>query len=72
MTELISRLEFQSIVNQHNSDFRSRKLKTWVQFIFMLFAQLSGRSSRRETVTGINSVCSASDGIGLLLSCIVN
>ena len=56
MTELISRLEFQSIVNQHNGDFRSRKLKTWDQFIYMLFAQLSGRSSLRETVTGINSV----------------
>lgn len=56
MTELISRLEFQSIVNNHNGDFRSRKLKTWDQFIYLLFAQLSGRSSLRETVTGINSV----------------
>jgi hypothetical protein len=56
MTELISRLEFQSIVNNHNGDFRSRKLKTWDQFIHLLFAQLSGRSSLRETVTGINSV----------------
>lgn len=56
MTELISRLEFQSIVNKHKSDFRARTLKTWDQFIFMLFAQLSGRSSLRETINGTNSV----------------
>lgn len=56
MTELISRLEFQALVNKHNSDFRTRKLKTWDQFIHMLFAQLSGRSSLRETLTGFSSV----------------
>lgn len=56
MTELISRLEFQSIVNKHNGDFRSRKLKTWDQFIHLLFAQFSGRSSLRETLSGFTSV----------------
>ena len=56
MTELISRLEFQSIVNKHNGDFRTRKLKTWDQFIHLLFAQLSGRNSLRETLSGFNSV----------------
>jgi hypothetical protein len=56
MTKLISRLEFQSIVNKHNGDFRSRKLRTWDQFIYLLFAQLSGRSSLRETLAGFSSV----------------
>jgi putative transposase len=56
MTELISRLEFQSIVNKHNGDFRSRKLRTWDQFIHLLFAQLSGRNSLRETLAGFTSV----------------
>jgi len=56
MTELISRLEFQSIVNKYNGDFHTRKLKTWDQFIHLLFAQLSGRSSLRETLTGFSSV----------------
>lgn len=56
MTELISRLEFQSIVNKHNGDFRSRKLRTWDQFIHLLFAQLSGRRSLRETLAGLTSV----------------
>ena len=56
MTELISRLEFQSIVNKYNGDFHTRKLKTWEQFIHLLFAQLSGRSSLRETLTGFSSI----------------
>jgi len=56
MTELISRLEFQSIVNKYNGDFHTRKLKTWEQFIHLLFAQLSGRSSLRETLAGLSSV----------------
>jgi len=56
MIKIISRLEFQSIVNKHNGDFRSRKLKTWDQFIHLLFAQLSGRNSLRETLTSFTSV----------------
>jgi len=56
MIELISRLEFQSIVNKHNGDFHTRKLKTWDQFIHLLFAQLSGRSSLRETLSVFSSV----------------
>jgi putative transposase len=56
MTELISRLEFQSIVNKHKGDYRCRKLQTWDQFIHLLFAQLSSRSSLRETLAGFNSV----------------
>lgn len=56
MTDLISRLDFQTIVNKHKGDYRSRHLKTWDQFIHLLFAQLSGRSSLRETLTGFNSV----------------
>ena len=58
MLNLISRLDFQDVVNRHKTDYRSRKLHTWDQFIYMLFAQLSGRASLRETVSGINSVYS--------------
>ena len=39
-----------------HTDFHIRKLKTWDQFIHLLFAQLSGRSSLRETLTGFSSV----------------
>ena len=45
LIDLISRLEFQSIVNRHNGDYRSRSTKCWDQFIHLLFAQFSGRES---------------------------
>ena len=52
MLQLISRLEFQSIVNRHKGDYRDRKLNCWTQFIHMLFAQFSGRHSLRDTIQG--------------------
>lgn len=58
MIQLISRLEFQSVVNNHNGDFRIRTFRCWDQFIFLLLAQLSRRESLRETVFSINSMYS--------------
>lgn len=55
MLQLISRLEFQSIVNHHKGDYRIRKLTCWTQFIHLLFAQFSGRSSLRDTINGTTS-----------------
>ena len=55
MLRLFSRLEFQIIVNQYQGDFRVRKVKCWDQFISLLFCQLSGRSSLRETIDTMNS-----------------
>lgn len=52
MLQLISRLEFQSIVNRHKGDYRVRKLNCWTQFIHLLFAQFSGRHSLRDTIQG--------------------
>ena len=50
LLDVISRLEFQSIVNKHNGDFRTRTTKCWDQFIHLMFAQLSGRDSLRDTI----------------------
>ncbi|HID37909.1 MAG TPA: IS4 family transposase [Calditrichaeota bacterium] len=50
MLQLNSRLDFQKIVNTFNGDFRIRKFTCWDQFIHLLFAQLSGRHSLRDTV----------------------
>lgn len=36
MLQLISRLEFQSIVNRHKGDYRIRKLTCWTQFVHLL------------------------------------
>jgi len=56
MIHFISRLDFKSIVNQHNGDHRIRKFSCWDQFVFLLFGQFSKRESLRETVLSINSV----------------
>lgn len=50
MVELNSRLEFQNIVNQRNGDYRTRALKCWDQFIYLLSVQLGNRNSFRDTI----------------------
>jgi len=54
MTQLISRLEFQSIVKMHKGDHKVTKLRCWDQFIHGLLAQVSGRHSLRETVSSFS------------------
>lgn len=56
MIQFISRLDFKSIVNQYNGDFKIRKFSCWDQFVFLLFGQFSKRESLRETILSINSV----------------
>ncbi len=58
MLQLISRHEFQSIVNRHHGDHRVRKLLCWDQFIHLLIAQLGGRDSLRETISASYSLVS--------------
>lgn len=55
MLTLFTRLQFQNIVNQYKGDHRSRSLKCWDQFIFILFGQLSSRNSLRDTVETFNT-----------------
>lgn len=55
MLGLFSRLEFQNIVNTYNGDYRVRTVKCWDQFIALLFSQLTGRNSLRETIDTMNS-----------------
>lgn len=52
MLQISSRLEFQRIVKQHGGDHRVRRLSCWGQFVHLLFAQLGGRHSLRDTVDG--------------------
>jgi hypothetical protein len=47
--------EFERIVDEHQSDFRVRRLDTRSQFLAMLYAQLSGASSLREIEAGLKS-----------------
>lgn len=50
MLQISSRLEFLTIVKKHKGDHRVRKLSCWGQFIHLLFAQLGGRNSLRDTI----------------------
>ena len=56
MLQLVSRHEFQSIVNRHHGDHRARNLFCWDQFMYLLIAQLGGRNSLRETISASDSV----------------
>lgn len=55
MLQIFSRLEFQNLVDRYKGDHRTRNLKCWDQFIFLLFGQFSRRQSLRETVDTMNS-----------------
>jgi IS4 transposase len=46
---------FEGLVEEHGADVRVRRLSTKTQFVALLYAQLSGASSLRETVTGLSS-----------------
>jgi hypothetical protein len=47
--------EFDRLVEEHNADARVRRLTTKSQFVALLYGQLSGASSLREIVTGLQS-----------------
>lgn len=47
--------DFDRLVEEHGADFRVRRLTTRSQFVALLYGQLSGASSLREIVTGLES-----------------
>ena len=51
----IPRHRFEAVVRRHEGDRRVRTLSCWTQFTVMLFAQLSGRSSLRDTIESWDS-----------------
>jgi hypothetical protein len=53
MLDIFPRHQFQKVVNQHRGDYRVRRLRCWDQFVHLLYAQLSGRESMRDLVSGI-------------------
>ena len=58
MLQLVSRLEFQSIVYRHKGDHRARKLRCWDQFTYLVIGQLGRRDSLRETISASYSLLS--------------
>lgn len=55
LLQWIPRLEFQKAVNAHQGDYRVRKLRTWTQFVALLFGQLTGHHSLRPIEAGMRS-----------------
>lgn len=53
MLDIFPRHQFQRVVNRHGGDYRIRRLRCWDQFVHLLYAQLSGRESMRDLVSGI-------------------
>ena len=53
MLDIFPRHQFQKVVNRHDGDYRVRRLRCWDQFVYLLYAQLSGRESMRDLVSGI-------------------
>lgn len=47
--------EFERLVDAHGADHRVRRLTTKSQFVALVYGQLSGASSLREIVTGLES-----------------
>ena len=53
--KLVSRAEFQPLVDQHGSDRRSKGFSSWSQFVAMIFCQLGRAQSLREIEHGLAS-----------------
>ena len=53
--KLCDRDRFQGIVNRYHGDKHVRKLTCWAQFVTNLYAQITGKISLRETVTGLQA-----------------
>ena len=53
--KLVSRTEFQQLVDLHGSDRRSKGFSSWSQFVAMIFCQLGRAQSLREIEQGLAS-----------------
>ena len=50
ITELISHKQFQTIVNRHLGDYKTKDFNCWKQFLCMSFGQLTHRESLSDTM----------------------
>jgi len=55
LLQFLPRQRFQSVVDRHKGDHRTRSLTCWDQLVVLLFSQLSGRKSLRDLVDTFNS-----------------
>ena len=55
MTALISRSRFEKLVKEHKTEYRAKGLRSWTQFVTMLFSQLTGQHGLRSMEQGMNT-----------------
>ncbi|MBL7002488.1 MAG: IS4 family transposase [Gammaproteobacteria bacterium] len=55
LLNFLPRQAFQTMVDCHNGDYRTRTLSCWDQLVSLLFCQLSGRQALRDLVDSFNS-----------------
>ena len=55
MLELISRFRFEKLVKEYKTEYGAKGLKSWTQFITMLFSQISGQSGLRSIEQSMNN-----------------
>ena len=55
MLDLISRSHFGKLVKEYKTEHCAKGLKSWTQFVAILFAQISGQQGLRSIAQGMNS-----------------
>ena len=55
MIALISRSGFEKLVKEHKTEHGAKGLRSWTQFVTMLFSQLSGQHGLRSIEQGMNN-----------------
>lgn len=55
LLKLVSRHEFESLAQQHHSGRAFRSATRWSQFVTLMIAQLSGRSSLRDIIENVSA-----------------
>jgi len=55
MIDLISRSHFEKQVKEHKTEHGAKGLRSWTQFVTMLFSQLTGQHGLRSMEQGMNS-----------------
>ena len=55
MLDLISRSSFEKLVKEHKTERGAKGLRSWTQFVAMLFSQLTGQHGLRSMEQGMNN-----------------
>lgn len=55
LLDFMSRSRFEKLVKEHKTEHKAKGLRSWTQFIAMLFAQISGQHGLRSIERGLNS-----------------